>query len=449
MDCSLPLELHHHIFALVDGSDVPNLREVCRTFADVGLDYLLPEVEITFTRKSFDHLAEVVKHPILGRRVKSLVYHIDVLKTHHSRDEWMRAIGGALDMCIKGWSPESRYTEKELAIGYATYEKTRAEQEDLRQEDLRQEDFGIVDIMTMVAQLPNLKRITLSNFLEACTETDIVEETFEDTLVEACGDDHYDNHCGVPQLLTLLHGVRSATANITLETFNMGLVSWKILQESDENFELMREIFRPLKVFRMALCTSQHYGWRDPDARDDEPVLEGDAECQAFLDKGRHLALLQSMSNLLVLDLTFHSKELGGFDLVSTFGDSYWPNLREVNLQFYYSTDKDLLGFLYKHIKTLKVVHVVHYRLIRGLWLDVFRDLRTTLHLEKFRCGGWLSNDTMEGDYWDFCGDPDGPIPIEDLVEAYVLGEENTTAEDVLKIANAQEQHETLPPQHV
>ncbi|KAI4284356.1 MAG: hypothetical protein L6R38_001462 [Xanthoria sp. 2 TBL-2021] len=445
MDYSLPLELHHHIFALVDRSDVPNLREVCKTFANVGLDYLLPEVEITFTRKSFEHLAEVVKHPILGRRVKSLVYHIDVLKTHYSSGEWMRGIGGALYMGNpKACSPKLRYTEKELAIGYATYEKTRAEQE-----DLRQKDFGIVDIMTMVAQLPNLKRITLSNFLGACTESSIVEETFEDTFVGAFGDDHHYNHCGVPQLLTLLHGVRSATATITLENFNMGLVSWKILQESDENFELMREIFRPLKGFRMALCTSQIYGWRDPDARDDERVLEGDAECQAFLDKGRHLALLQSMSNLQILDLTFHSKELGDFDLVSTFRDSYWPNLREVNLQFYYSTDKDLLGFLYKHIKTLKVVHVVHYRLIRGLWLAVFRDLRTTLHLEKFRCGGFLSNDTMEGDYWDFCGYPKRPIPIRDLVAAYVLGEENTTAEDVLKIANAQKHHETLPPQHV
>lgn len=440
MDYSLPLELHHYIFALVDRSDVPNLREVCKTFANVGLDYLLPEVEITFTRKSFQHLAEVVKHPILGRRVKSLVYHIDVVKTHKSSGEWMRGIGGALYIGNpKACSPKLRYTEKELAIGYATYEKTRAEQE-----DLRQEDFGIVDIMTMVARLPNLKRITFSNFLGACTET------VEDTFVGAFGNDHHYNHCGVPQLLTLLHGVRSATATITLENFNMDLVSWKILQESDENFELMREVFRPLKVFRMALSTSQNYGWQDPDESDDEPILEGDDECQAFLDEGRHLTLLQSMSNLQVLDLAFHSKELSDFDLVSTFGDSYRPNLREVNLQFYYSTDKDLLGFLYKHIKTLKVVHVVHYRLIRGLWLDVFRDLRTTLHLEKFDCGGWLSNDTMEGDYWNFCGNPKRPIPIRDMVEAYVLGEEKTTAEDVLKIANAQEQHGTLPPpQHV
>ncbi|KAL8849728.1 MAG: hypothetical protein Q9221_005338 [Calogaya cf. arnoldii] len=472
----LPFELQCLIFGLVDRSDVPNLRRACKTFANIGLDYLLPEVEITFTRKSFDHLAEVVKHPILAHRVKSLVYHVDVLKEHRSKEEWMRAIAGTLDMGINGnsWKPrmphrdapkrewrlyyrnvakacdpEWRYTEKQLATGYATYEKLWAEQQ-----VLRDEDFGLIAIEDMVAQLPNLKHITLSNFLDAtCNENNIVDKTFKDTLVEAFGDDHYYNDCGVPQLLSLLEAVRSATAaNITLESLNTGLISWEIFLESEENLDLMREIFRPLKVFKMALSTSQTYGWRDPGAHDDEDVVGGDIDCQALLEEGRHLTLIQSMSNLQVLELTFHSKELGNFGLVSAFRDTYWPNLREVHLHFYNSTDEDLLAFLNRHSKTLKVVDIVHHVLTRGLWIAVFRDLRTSLRLEKFRCGGWLSNDTLEGDYWDFCGDPDGPIPLRESVEAYVLGDEDTTAEDVLNVVNSQEHDELLtlpPPRHV
>ncbi|CAO1596295.1 hypothetical protein XANCAGTX0491_000146 [Xanthoria calcicola] len=456
MDHLLPLELHHHIFALVDGSDIPNLRKTCRTFANVGLDYLLPEVEITFTRKSFEHLAQVVKHPILGRRVKSLIYHIDALKPHHNKDEWLREIGASLytGMNSNSWkpctpaqnaperewrlyrrnhtkacSPKWRFTGKQLATAHAAYKRLWAEQE-----DLRQDNFGIVDMKTIIAQLPNLKCIALSNYLEACTETNIVEETFKDTFVKAFGDEHYHNHCGVPQLLTLLHGLRSATANITLESLDMGWISWKILQESDENFELMREIFRPLKIFSMALVTSQLYHSEDPDGRDDEPILEGDTECQAFLDDGRHLVLLQSMSNLQVLALAFESMALSHFDLVSTFRDSYWPRLREVRLQSYQSTDEDLLEFLNRHVQTLKVVEVIQYRLLRGLWLDVFRGLRTTLDLVKFHCGGCLSNNSMPNDYWDFCRDLDGPISLGDLVETFVLGDEDTIAEDVLKM---------------
>ncbi len=106
----LPFELQHLIFALVDLSDVPNLRLACKTFANVGLDYLLPEVEITFSRKSFDRLAEIVKHPILSHRVKSLFYHIDVLREHYNWDEWMRAIGDKLLYginTVNSWMPRT------------------------------------------------------------------------------------------------------------------------------------------------------------------------------------------------------------------------------------------------------------------------------------------------------------------------------------------------------
>ena len=456
MDHLLPLELHHHIFALVDDLDIPDLRETCRTFANVGLDYLLPQVEITFTRKSSDNLAQVVKHPTFGPRVKSLVYHIDALEPYRNKDEWLQAISDSLYLRdswksrmpaqnaperewrlyhrnhTKACSPEWRYTQKQLVTGYAAYKRLWAEQR-----DLRQKDFGIVDIKTMLAQLPNLKRITLSSYQEAFTGTHIFDETYKPTLVEAFGDAHYHNHCGVPQLLTLLHGLRSTTAKTTLENLDIGLISWKILQESDENFELMREIVRPLKVFRTAFVTSQLYDWEGPDGGENEPILEGDTECQAFLDEGRHLALLQSMPNLRVLALAFHSKELRHFDLVSTFRDSYWPHLREVRLHSYHSTDEDLLVFLKRHVQSLKVFDVADYRLLRGLWIDVFRDLRTTLHLEQFRCGRWLSNDTSPNDCWDFCGDPDGPISLRDLVEKFVLGDEDTTAEGVLKMKNA------------
>ncbi|KAL8914342.1 MAG: hypothetical protein Q9172_007102 [Xanthocarpia lactea] len=262
----LPFELQHLIFTLVDRSDVPNLRLACKTFANVGLDYLLPEVEITFTRKSFDHLAEIVKHPILSQRVTSLFYHIDVLREHHDKDEWMRAIGDKLSFGIntvnnwmhprptfdapkrdwrlyrrnraKAHSPEWIYTKKQLAVGYATYKKLWSEQH-----HLRQQDFGSAEIVVMVSQLPNLKHITLSNPLDATPkENNTVGDTFKDTLLAAHGDENYEHHRGVPQLLSLFRGIHCATADIKLESLNTGLISWKILQEGDQNLQMMKDI---------------------------------------------------------------------------------------------------------------------------------------------------------------------------------------------------------------
>ncbi|KAL8904187.1 MAG: hypothetical protein Q9171_007136 [Xanthocarpia ochracea] len=457
----LPFELQHLIFTLGDRSDVRNLRLACKTFANVGLDYLLPEVEITFTQKSFDHLAEIVKHPILSHRVKSLFYHIDLLREHHNGDEWMRAIGDkllygintvnrwmppmpAFDAPKRDWrlyrrnrakanSPEWVYTEKQLAVGYATYKKRWSEQH-----HLRQQDFGSAEIVAMVSQLPNLKHITLSNFLKATPKgNNTVGDTFEDTLLEAYGDENYEHHRGVPQLLSLFNGIHCATADIKLESLNTGLISWKILQEGDQNLEIMKDILRPLKFLKMALSTSQYYGWRDLDnPLDDEAVLDGDTDCQAFLDQGRHLAMIQPIPNLQVLDLTFHSKYPYRFNLVSTFGDCYWPCLREIHLHSYYSDDKYLLDILGRHAETLKVVHITHYELLEGLWPDVFRALRTNLHLEEFYCDGRFYNGSTDSDSWDFFVGSERHISRESIA-AYVLGYDSTILEDMLKIANA------------
>ncbi|KAL8859649.1 MAG: hypothetical protein Q9178_003763 [Gyalolechia marmorata] len=457
----LPFELQHLIFALVDRSDVRNLRLACKTLAHVGLDYLLPEVEITFTRKSFDHLAEIVRHPILSHRLKSLVYHIDVLREHHDKDEWMQAIGDRLLFGIntfnswmpprpasdapkrdwrlyrrnraKAFSPEWIYTEKQLAVGYATYKRVWSEQH-----HLRQQDFGSAEIMAMVSQLPNLKHITLSNFLDAIPkDNNTVGDTLEGTLLEAFGDENYEHHCGVPQLLSLFHGIHLATADIKLESLNMGMISWKILQERDHNLAIMKEILRPLKLLKMGLSTSQNYGWHALGDFDDEAALDGNTDCQAFLNEGRLPAMIKPIPNLQVLDLTFHSTDWCKFDLISTFGDCYWPCLREIHLHLYYSDDKNLLDVLGRHAETLKVVHMQHYRLLRGLWPEVFCSLRTNFHLEEFFCWGLLTNSSTVSDHWDFCGGSDRQKSIRESIAAYVRGDDSTTFEDVLKIANA------------
>lgn len=62
---SFPLELLHIICAElpIASSDVQNFRLVCKTFAAVGTDYLLPYLHTIFKRTHFDRLVEMSHHP--------------------------------------------------------------------------------------------------------------------------------------------------------------------------------------------------------------------------------------------------------------------------------------------------------------------------------------------------------------------------------------------------
>ncbi|KAL8773648.1 MAG: hypothetical protein Q9209_001414 [Squamulea sp. 1 TL-2023] len=459
----LPPELQHLIFELVNYSDISNLRLVCRTFASVGLDHLLPEVELTFTRKSFDRVAEIARHPGLRHCVKSLIYYIDTLPPHSDQFGWFQLVRRVIWLQRSGYrllplrpaesaserewrlyrrnydkwmSLEWWYTKKQLAQGFAAYEKLW-----YQQDRLRTKDHARSQVIEIVTRLPNLRHITLSNFAEF-SASNIVGRTFEDTLLEVSGDEHYHNHCGVPQLLSLLSAINVATADIKIDSLDIGIISWKILQESDQNLELVMEIFRTLKQLKMVLCTSQHYyryNWQamDDDIEDEQSV-EDDRECQAFLDTGRHLKLLQATSRLQSLYLSIQSNRPHNFSLVSVFGNTHWPHLREIKLHCLCAVGGTLVDFLTRHAQTLRILHFQDFTLLQGLWIDVFQGMRTSLHLDKFITEGFLESDENEADYFDCTGCPDLRIAGRDRLEAYVLGDKSVTVEELRRLQRGQ-----------
>ncbi|KAL8665867.1 MAG: hypothetical protein Q9168_007617 [Polycauliona sp. 1 TL-2023] len=104
----LPAELQHAVFASIEKGDVPNLRLTCKSLADVGRDYLVSEMELLFTRQSFDRLSNIVKH--MGYHVKSFTYHVDLLKQYRDQDEY--EIDVACD------TADEPFTDDQLEIGW-------------------------------------------------------------------------------------------------------------------------------------------------------------------------------------------------------------------------------------------------------------------------------------------------------------------------------------------
>lgn len=70
---SLPAELLHGIFALLDLPDALTARLTC-TLAAVGLDHFGRKIPLVFPREKFWAVRELSEHPVLARQMRSFYY---------------------------------------------------------------------------------------------------------------------------------------------------------------------------------------------------------------------------------------------------------------------------------------------------------------------------------------------------------------------------------------
>lgn len=453
----LPPELLYLVFAAADKSDILNLRLTCKALAAVGVDRLFAKAELLFTRSSFDRLTRM--SPVYGRHVKTLVYRVDLLRRHFDMDEYIRGLAchmidssrhpgskwavpkpspGASDgewrqyeiNVARRTDPNIQYGKQRLEIGWAAYRKLW-----LEQEHLRHQSYGEDDIIRMVAQLPNLKNIILSNFDHANGPKSIYfQSVYQETLMEADGDEGYGEYCGVPQLLSIVRALHQAGTRI--ETLTANLVSWHLFEASKNDFDLLKNVFRNLKILRMWFTADQTFEWVHPDEMDHyERLRMEDDGCWDFLKSGpgRYIELFRSMTNLRVLDLCFYAYEVIYFDFKSVFRDIQWPFLREVALNCLQGTDDDLLKFLKKHAATLKVVQLYYYKLTQGLWLYTFREMRESLSLEVLRIAGPLENEGYgEKDAWKGFLDGGRRYKEKQEIQDYVQGSQTVSLGNII-----------------
>ncbi|KAL8684806.1 MAG: hypothetical protein Q9224_006123 [Gallowayella concinna] len=316
--------------------------------------------------------------------------------------------------------PKIRYSARQLSLGWAVYEKLW-----LEQAHLRNASYGEIEIIAALARFPNLKHITLSNFEHTGDGIAYSDATYKHTLTSICGDEGYGEPCGMPQLLSLIQALdRVGTA---LESLTAGLISWYVLHVKKEDFELMKSVFHALKSFKMAFVISQEYDWRDPDEERFDDDGEEDEACQEFLNRGRHLELLRSMPDLCVVDLYFQSYGMYHFDIESMYKDVHWPHLRDLSLNLYRGTDRDLLDVLQKHAGTLRILKLSNYILTRGLWLFTLLEIRTSLTLEQVELE-WLTNEECHPkDDWIYTTESQ-----KDVIESYVLRSEAITLKEII-----------------
>ncbi|KAL8848257.1 MAG: hypothetical protein Q9221_006730, partial [Calogaya cf. arnoldii] len=250
-------EIQHMIFAAADIDDVPNLRLTCKSLGAIGLEYLLPEVELLFTPKSFDRLRGISEHPVLSRRLKSLVYRVDSLKTCHAIDDWWLQVPrvpyvSLCRSCPSGPEPPANESEHRWGLWLTAHPfptldpSARAwlhkkwikfQQVWEQQERIRQDDFGGADIVSMMANLPALKHVAVSNYYDVTQSS--AEETYpqsrvykayEDVLGSPVGEFFHDHPIAVPQLLSVLRALDHS--KLALKSLCFGLADWHLFADN-------------------------------------------------------------------------------------------------------------------------------------------------------------------------------------------------------------------------
>ncbi|KAL8668524.1 MAG: hypothetical protein Q9168_006854 [Polycauliona sp. 1 TL-2023] len=374
-------ELQHMVFAAVNVKDVPNLRLTCKSLGAVGLEYLVPEVELLFTQKSFDRLRKISEHPILSRHVKSLVYRFGVLQRFQDIKGWyisipqgeyfefyqLHPLGPAPEECPddsegENWSDWLRRVRplyrlnkslrKRFSDLWDQYSALSIDQKEFQ--DRASKDY----LAVIIPKLPNLKKIALSKW-----EWD-KSAAHQSLLVPPKGDP------GINQLMLVLRGIDHNDLVITTLALEF---NDREIYLTNQCTNLARKTLKSVTTLKLTMTIG-----RANQARDD----------------GHVVAFLRTMPSLQVLDLNlwnYGQQDIDGpYSLKKVIGDLVWPELRSITVKGLETSQTDFTNFLSRHAGSLKVLKLGNCYLHEGTWPNVWQLVRDMLDLDSFANMGFL-----------------------------------------------------------
>ncbi|KAL9023057.1 MAG: hypothetical protein Q9180_008415 [Flavoplaca navasiana] len=377
------------IFAAVDVSDVPNLRLTCKSLAAVGSEYLLPEVDLLFIPESFNRLRRLSEHPVLSRHVKSLVYRIDSLKTCQNISEWWEQIPQAayLGFCSsnpsgpkppddesylqwRDWISEQPFLS--LDPSHQRLLRHKWEKHQLlwtKQEYLRQNNFGQAQLMTIVANLPDLKHIIVTNyyFKEILPEPNPYR-LFGDVFGDLSGEYNHGHGAAVPQVLTVLRCIDHC--RLPIRTLCFGLAEWHLF-DNEDFIRLAKKTLGSLITLQMRMAV--------------KPV-----DSTYYLNLCRRGLLpdfFRSLPSIQRLDIEFDL--FGGSnqpitEFQTVIGTRVWSRLHTISLEYFLTSQHNLVDLFKRHARSLKVVNLSKIFLLDGTWPNVWKATRDVLNLRDF-----------------------------------------------------------------
>jgi hypothetical protein len=391
---NLAPELLHMVCGHLQYWDVPAFRLINRDCASVGLEYLVPSVEIhlhrnSFKAHSFSRLRDISSHPVMSKNVRKLYYDF------HAVDSPMKdfaswkagAIGALKDPNASRLNSQMFEnipvrTRREFELCYSWYQIIMREQAYYLDENM---DFHV--LRHAIPNLTNLKKIIINTY----------DQLYRSDLYDRIGPWHYTlgefphneiKPPGVRQLDSLLLAV--ASSKIKLRKLRAGLLSWSwfcspLFVSQRDQITRACESLTSLHLV-MSCLGDQHHGEQAP-------------ECYQFLSKsGAIRSFLAKLRHLESLKLKFDRTNIWGgrrfpARLSHLIEDGFvWPKLKKLELGGFQTSEPRLFRLLEAHASTLRVFGLqVEVQLdAGGSWYSLLHGMKSMLKLEETRIHGTL-----------------------------------------------------------
>lgn len=423
------------------------LRLVCKTFAAVGLHYLVPEVDLIFKPRSFEHLRQISEHPVISKNVETLFYEADTLTSYDTMKEWKNHIivpgwfqslpdgfagppspsagerehrAYARDMEMRSAGPRHIQSEKQLKIAYGKYQKYLSDQN-----RMRVCDYNADAIREAMVRMPNLKTIELS--MEGCLYEGYsgkLGRAFEKAYRSACGDNGQKESCGVPQMRSLLLG--ASRAGLRLQGLRCGYVHWEIFKQSGKVFEEMKNAVQHLTMLNLHITTRVSDDGSG-DSLDGDDYHSQIPACAEYLkESGRLREFVAAAPDLRILDIRFDMENpYPPASLKQIVGDFTWNSLHHVAFHVLQTTEDELMHFYSRHAGTLSEIRLDIIQLKKGSWPGLLQRMRRTLCLKKAKIYGKVTS-SDPADIFDFgsppeLNDDDVDNVLGSVVERYLM----------------------------
>lgn len=269
--------------------------------------------------------------------------------------------------------------KKHLGEGWIQYQRLFQSQR-----DLRRSRFGARELQEALERLPRLKTFRMSTGHSLNPSTEYLKRSFSAGLERPCGNDNCSHSAGVPELRSVLLSMHYA--GIQPHHFACGDVSWKLFRCSKSDLRTFAFTLARVKYFQLQINTGFSH------TRDE--IGTELPECRRFLQNGRFRDLITAANDIEDLHVQFDwARPVFGITLNNIVGDHIWPKLITVCLSHIETTEKDLIGFLERHKRTIRSLHLDTMCLTSGEWNTTIPRIRSSLELDFLFLEGHMMSD--------------------------------------------------------
>lgn len=360
-----PAEIIREICEYLSIRDVTNFRLASSVCASAGIDCLVREIRVIFTRESFEKLLNISKHPEMSKHVIT-IYYEPVSWKAMSQDEYGAILESVPSLEHENILPSSE-DPIQMACDLEAYNKICKDQ-DL----MKKSEFSKLIFSQVLPKLGSLRRFIIPTYECEPHPFGQTKRLFKG-FGAIKGRRSYDNVHGVDrgEIFTFL--AAAAKAGTRLEHLHIREINLNMLPHAPISTD---RIFPNGPEARYL-----HYLYID---RFNSVGEKSTYELRR---------LLQATSNLRTLMIGYSNSE-GRTDWDKFIVGLTLPHLKRLEFFDIVGSSTTLTKFLQRHVKTLRRLRI-HYCVLKSDvtdWAEIFDSIKNDLTLEKVHFDGLDGN---------------------------------------------------------